>query len=376
MRGTEINNIINHLAEHFAPFTELAKERIRELADVSRILEMQQGEMFQLKGNAGGDYLFLIKGHLNVELESGAISLVNSDYSNSRPFVIPASIQPITLIADDDVVVCHVNREMMDKLLSWSEVTHLYENEGNEKMFRCLSKLKNCQVLRSLPVEKVEMAFKHMREIDVKKGDEIVRAGEPGHTFYIITSGKAELWRRNLYDTELQFIETLTEGSSFGNGALITGKGSDRTVRMIEDGTLMALDKPDFDEIIGKQLIKRVNANVARSMLDSGYALLDVRYEEEFEESYIPGAILIPLHDLARRVGELDKNAKYVVYCHSGSRSAVAVMRLSQHNIESWSLEGGIRDWPYTTSDRYEYDRQLDRRTGPKCRRQTDRLAG
>ena len=373
MRGTRINNIIDHLAEHFAPFAELAKERLRELGDASRILEMQQGEIFQLKADAGGDYLFLIRGHLDVVIEDSEISLVNSEYSKSRPFVIPSSNQSISLHATDDVVVCHVNREMVDRLLSWSEVTQLYEDEGNEKMFRCLSKLKNCQVLRSLPVEKVEMAFKRMREISVKKGEEIVRAGEPGHTFYIITSGTAELWRRSLYDTELQFVGTLTEGSSFGNGALITGNSSDRTVRMIEDGTLMALDKPDFDEIIGKQLIKRVNANVARSMLDSGYALLDVRYEEEFDESYIPGATLVPLHDLAKRVDELDKNTKYVVYCHSGSRSAVAVMRLSQHHIEAWSLEGGIRDWPYTTSE--PFGRQMERRTGPKCRRQSDRLA-
>jgi len=374
MRGTDISNIISHLAEHFAPFNELAKERLRELGDASRILEMQRDELFQLRADAGGDYLFLIKGHLDVACDGSEISLVNSEYSKSRPFVIPVSIQPTTLHAIDDAIVCHVDRELVDKLLSWSEVTQLYEDKGNEKMFRCLSKLKNCQVLRSLPVENVEMAFKRMREINAKKGDEIVRAGEPGHTFYIITSGKAELWRRSLYDTELQFVETLTEGSSFGNGALITGKSSDRTVRMIEDGTLMALDKPDFDEIIGKQLIKRVNANVARSMLDSGYELLDVRYNEEYEESYIPGATLIPLHDLAKRVGELDKNSKYVVYCHSGSRSAVAVMRLSQHQIEAWSLEGGIRDWPYATSERF--GRQLERRTGPKCRRQSDRLAG
>jgi rhodanese-related sulfurtransferase len=211
-----------------------------------------------------------------------------------------------------------------------------------------------------------------MREIKAKKGDEIVRAGEQGQTFYIITSGKAELWRRGLYDEELQYVETLTEGCSFGNGALITGHSSDRTVRMTEDGSLLALDKNDFDEIIGKQLIKRVNANIAKSMLDNGYRLLDVRYEEEFEESYIPGATLIPLNDLARRINELDNSAKYIVYCHSGNRSAVAAMRLAQHNIEAWSMDGGIRDWPYEIAGPYA-QRRKERRNGLTCRRKTDK---
>jgi len=373
MRETDINNIIHHLAENFTPFAQLPKERVPELAEVSRIIEMLPGEVFQLSSNASGDYLFLIKGHLNIEMPSGAISLVNAEYSKSRPFVIPATTTPIIMRADDDVTVCHVNRVILDKLTSWSEVSHFFGDDGDEELYRSLSQLKNCQVLRSLPVEKAEMAFKRMRKISVKKGDEVVRTGDPGQTFYIITSGKAELWRRNVYDNELQFIEVLTEGSSFGNGALITGRGSDRTVRMLEDGTLLALDKPDFDEIIGKQLIKRINANVARTMLENGYKLLDVRFQEEYEELYIPGAYLIPLNDLAQRIGELDKTAKYVVCCHSGSRSAVAVMRLNQYNIEAYSLDGGIRDWPYTTSG--PYIQNNDRRTGPKCRRQFDRVS-
>jgi len=370
MRGFELNKIIEHLAANFVPFNQLSRERIPEIADAIRIIEMYKGEIFQLKSENNGDYLFLLKGHVDLILPTGSISLLNTENSQNRPFVLPATSFASTLVAGDDVIVCHVNREVLDKLISWSEVTQLYNDEGNEEIFLRLSKLKNCLVLRSLPLEKAEMAFKRMREIRVKKGDEIVRAGEQGQTFYIITSGKAELWRHSLYDDELQYVETLTEGCSFGNGALITGHSSDRTIRMIEDGTLLALDKPDFDEIIGKQLIKRVNADIARSMLNNGYRLLDVRYEEEFEESYIPGATLIPLHELGKRIGELDSSAKYIVYCHSGNRSAVAVMRLAQHNIDAWSMDGGIRDWPYTIEG--PYAQRTERRSGPRSRRLSD----
>ncbi|MCI0506828.1 MAG: cyclic nucleotide-binding domain-containing protein [Gammaproteobacteria bacterium] len=370
MRGFELNKIIEYLAKNFTPFNQLSKLRIPEIADALRVIEMYKGEIFQLRSDTNGDYLFLLKGHLDLLLPTGEVSLLSARNAKSRPFVLPPTTRPPLLKANDDVIVCHVNREMLDKLVSWDEVTQMYEGDGNEDIYLRLANLKNCLVLRSLPLEKAEMAFKRMREIKASKGDEIVRAGEQGQTFYIITSGKAEVWRRGLYDDELQYVETLAEGCSFGNGALITGQCSDRTVRMAEDGILLALDKPDFDEIIGKQLIKRINSGIAKSMLDNGYRLLDVRYEEEYEESYIPGATLIPLHDLAKRIGELDNNAKYIVYCHSGNRSAVAAMRLAQHNIEAWSMDGGIRDWPYAIEG--PCAEKHDRRNGPRCRRKTD----
>lgn len=44
------------------------------------------------------------------------------------------------------------------------------------------------------------------------------------------------------------------------------------------------------------------------------YTLLDVRQPSEYEESHIPGAILIPLPDLLERYTELDLGKPVLVY--------------------------------------------------------------
>jgi rhodanese-related sulfurtransferase len=49
-------------------------------------------------------------------------------------------------------------------------------------------------------------------------------------------------------------------------------------------------------------------------------------------------------------MNELDVSKKYIAYCHSGSRSAVAVMMLNQNKFDVLSLDGGIRDWPFETA--------------------------
>ena len=74
-----------------------------------------------------------------------------------------------------------------------------------------------------------------------------------------------------------------------------------------------------------------------------------MRYAEEFDDHHIPGAILMPLYELRNRMDELDKNQRYIVYCHAGGRGAVATLILAQNQFDVVSLDGGIRDWPFRT---------------------------
>jgi sulfur-carrier protein adenylyltransferase/sulfurtransferase len=75
-------------------------------------------------------------------------------------------------------------------------------------------------------------------------------------------------------------------------------------------------------------------------------AILDVRESFEAELCSIPGALLIPLGELPRRLDELDPEAELVVYCKSGSRSARAVSILREKGFkQARNLTGGILAW-------------------------------
>ena len=82
------------------------------------------------------------------------------------------------------------------------------------------------------------------------------------------------------------------------------------------------------------------------------YVLLDVRMPEEYRESHIEGAKLIPVDELNRRApAELpDKQAPILVYCRSGARAARAVQMLAQMGYANAVSFGGILDWPYETT--------------------------
>ncbi|OGO69137.1 MAG: hypothetical protein A2Z37_02570 [Chloroflexi bacterium RBG_19FT_COMBO_62_14] len=62
--------------------------------------------------------------------------------------------------------------------------------------------------------------------------------------------------------------------------------------------------------------IPRVNLLDAKVAYESEAAVfVDVRDEDSYASSHIPGAILIPLGDLSDRAGELDLNAWIITYC-------------------------------------------------------------
>ena len=71
--------------------------------------------------------------------------------------------------------------------------------------------------------------------------------------------------------------------------------------------------------------------------------LLDVREPDEYAAGHLPGAVLLPLGQLAARIAELPADAPLVVYCQRGGRSAqaVALLRGQFNRPEVRELAGG-----------------------------------
>lgn len=76
-----------------------------------------------------------------------------------------------------------------------------------------------------------------------------------------------------------------------------------------------------------------------------GAVLVDVRETEEYVEAHVPGAIHIPLGQLARRVGEVPTGEPVFVICRSGSRSKRGAEILDSAGRRALSVQGGTMGW-------------------------------
>lgn len=76
--------------------------------------------------------------------------------------------------------------------------------------------------------------------------------------------------------------------------------------------------------------------------------LLDVRSPGEFAAGHIPGAMNIPVDELAARIGDIPASSSddIVVYCESGRRAAAAQKTLIAAGFTSiFDLTGHMRAW-------------------------------
>ena len=107
----------------------------------------------------------------------------------------------------------------------------------------------------------------------------------------------------------------------------------------------MAFDE-SFESILGEELYRRL-------AMGEPVVVLDVRTETEFAAAHIPGSILIPLHQLEGRVGEVPNGGSPVaVVCEHGIRSVSACRYLAEHGIGPlFNLSGGLEAWPGPTDE-------------------------
>ena len=88
-------------------------------------------------------------------------------------------------------------------------------------------------------------------------------------------------------------------------------------------------------------------ATLARRVRRGEVTVLDVRPAEEYRAGHIPGALSIPLPELAGRLRELPRRREVVAYCRGPYcvMAAEAVALLRRRGYRAHRLEDGIGDW-------------------------------
>ncbi len=97
--------------------------------------------------------------------------------------------------------------------------------------------------------------------------------------------------------------------------------------------------------------VNGIRASEVKEKLETtgaGFQLLDVREASEVKEKRIAGSIWIPLGELGKRAGELDRTKEIAVHCESGLRSYKACLKLKHAGIENVkNVDGGMLCWCY-----------------------------
>ena len=96
---------------------------------------------------------------------------------------------------------------------------------------------------------------------------------------------------------------------------------------------------------------KSITAKQAKEIIDREEVIIvDVREEEEYQQDYIPDAVLFPVSTMGPVSIEKafpDKDSTILIYCRTGNRSKSAAAYFASRGYTAVYEFGGIADWPY-----------------------------
>lgn len=103
-------------------------------------------------------------------------------------------------------------------------------------------------------------------------------------------------------------------------------------------GCSQALSQADGRDISVEQALK--------DWQNKSAIILDVRTSAEYAAGHIPGAKLIPLDELPKRINEVPTDTKVYVICRSGNRSSQAVGLLREKGYSNtYNILNGMNAW-------------------------------
>jgi len=119
-------------------------------------------------------------------------------------------------------------------------------------------------------------------------------------------------------------------------------------VRRVAEARLAEVAKVTRDFLAENSQLEPVDEAALRTRVRKGeVTLLDVRPPEEFAAGHIPGAMSVPLPELAKQLAKLPKRREVVAYCRGPYcvLAIEAVKQLRARGFKAVRLEEGVLDW-------------------------------
>ncbi len=203
-----------------------------------------------------------------------------------------------------------------------------------------MSAIRKNDLFRDIPTENISKMLDAMEVVTTRADQVIIREGQEGDFYYILADGNAVVSRKIAGKSEQ--LAVLGKGSAFGEEALISNDPRSATVTMTSNGVLARLSKEAFD-LVKEPLVNWLSPREAVQKVREGATWLDVRNKNDATSEQLAGSRAIPMSELRKRLGELDKATMYVAYCENGRISSTASFLMRQSGYNVVVVRGGLR---------------------------------
>lgn len=332
----------------FVPLQSLVPSDRTQLAKQSSLVNYQPGQVIFSRGELARTQAYLIEGEIELQDERTAFRQRAVD-PESRYTLAPGQRRSATALCLKACQILFVDRELLDVMLTWSqtggvEVRDLTSASAESDGQDWMTALLQSKAFLRIPPGNIAQIFASMEPVTFEAGQIILKQGDPGDYYYVITEGRAQVVLEDKNGNSEEELAQLGVGRGFGEEALVSGEPRNATVRALTRCSLMRLASASFARLLKAPLMREAQLGELRPEVQ----LVDVRLASEFDRGHLPGAVNLPLARLRQLAKNLDPAREYWVYCDTGRRSASAVFLLNERGFDAKLVKSGVANGQLT----------------------------
>ena len=241
-----------------------AIEELRTLPQLPEVeaVAFPSGSRIIKEGDEADFFYVVIEGKVTVVKEGKEEAVLVAELGPGRSFgeigLLKGVRRTASVIAKTDVQLLRVERV---RFLTWAADTDLLADELG---FMLKKKYVERSFSRAMPGLRPELLAQYasgFRFQAYKKGDVLIRQGDPSETFFVLASGCVEIHKEAFGETKLE--AELSTGSFFGEMGILNRLPRNATVRAKTDVEVIALDRKDFLTILRESAKTREDVAVA-----------------------------------------------------------------------------------------------------------------
>jgi len=330
----------------FSPLDGLKRANLLALAKKTAIHNLKPGQTLFTLGDTTKKTFYLMEGRLQLTNSEGTDLTLEAGSEQARNPIAPILPRRYTAKALDAAQFIAIDTDLLDVMLTWDqtgdyEVSEL-EDDGDDESGDWMTQLLQTKAFQKIPPGNIQAIFMRMQQVNYREGDIVVKQGDPGDFFYVISKGNCHVMRETPLNQDGIKLAELGPGDTFGEESLISGGPRNATVIMASDGVLMRLGKDDFNSLLNEPMLDWVDYEQAGELIAKGARWLDVRLPSEYEAHHEENAINIPLYFIRLKLGMLDADVPYILCCDTGGRSSTAAFILNDKGFNTRVLKGGL----------------------------------
>jgi len=115
-----------------------------------------------------------------------------------------------------------------------------------------LTVMERVPLFSALPRKDLEHLLADCRMRSVRAGTELVSPGEPADRFYVILTGRVNVFQLSAKGDQ-QILHAYGAGATFGEAAMLRGEGFPAHAEALEDATLLVVDRQTLAATIRRQ---------------------------------------------------------------------------------------------------------------------------